>query len=79
MSSKTITGYDEMTDDFAVAVAMPKATAQAKVQQQMMAVNAVAYDSTATAKSNAVKIVAATAMFVAPIAIALISGGIGVL
>ena len=78
MSSKSITGYDAMTDNFAVAVAMPKATAQTKVQSTM-AINAVAYDSTATAKSNAVKVVAAAAMFVVPIAIALVSGGIGVL
>ena len=78
MSSKTITGYDAMTDDFAVAVAMPKAAATAKVQSTE-AINAVAYDSTATAKSNAVKIVAATAMFIVPVAITLISGGIGVL
>lgn len=78
MSSKTITGYEAMADDIAVAVAMPKTDASKKART-VAAIDAVAYDSTATAKSNAVKVVSATAMFVVPIAIALISGGIGVM
>ena len=78
MSSKTITGYEAMADDIAVAVAMPK-TAASKKARTVAAIDAVAYDSTVTAKSNAVKVMAATAMFVSPIAIALISGGIGVM